>query len=139
MPLWRRRHRAVRWSSFVASNASGGESTVTIQPGLKKKARHFFASKARTLLMSFHHVQRMSQLTYYAKYFANELTKQCASENVEKLDTVLADAQVDVNPHEIEAALFAFRSPFSKGASDPDSAIGTAGARVSRAVCKLGF
>lgn len=29
---------------------------------------------------------------------------------------VLADAQVDLNPHQIDAALFAFQSPFSKGA-----------------------
>ena len=29
---------------------------------------------------------------------------------------VLADAQVDLNPHQIEAALFAFRNPFSRGA-----------------------
>src|SRR6478672_12030101 len=59
----------------------------------------------------------MSQLTpYHAKYFANELTKRCASENIEKLATVLADAQVDLNPHQVEAALFAFRNPFSKGA-----------------------
>lgn len=29
---------------------------------------------------------------------------------------MLADAQVDLNPHQIEAALFAFRNPFSKGA-----------------------
>jgi adenine-specific DNA-methyltransferase len=28
----------------------------------------------------------------------------------------LVDAQVDLNPHQIEAALFAFRSPLSKGA-----------------------
>ncbi|MFA7233272.1 MAG: SNF2-related protein [Terrimicrobiaceae bacterium] len=26
------------------------------------------------------------------------------------------DAQVDLNPHQIDAALFAFRSPLSKGA-----------------------
>ncbi len=29
---------------------------------------------------------------------------------------MLADAQVDLNPHQVEAALLAFRSPFSKGA-----------------------
>ena len=29
---------------------------------------------------------------------------------------MLADAQMDLNPHRVEAALFAFRSPFSKGA-----------------------
>jgi superfamily II DNA or RNA helicase len=35
---------------------------------------------------------------------------------MEKFASVLADAQVDLNPHQVEAALFAFRSPFSKGA-----------------------
>lgn len=53
---------------------------------------------------------------YHAKYFAFELTKRCASDSLEKLAPVLADAQVDLNPHQIEAALFAFRSPFSRGA-----------------------
>src|SRR6266705_479683 len=53
---------------------------------------------------------------YHAKYFAYELTKRCASDTVEKLATALSDAQVDLNPHQIEAALFAFRSPLSKGA-----------------------
>lgn len=53
---------------------------------------------------------------YHAKYFAYELTKRCASDSVEKLASVLADAQVDLNPHQVEAALFAFRNPFSKGA-----------------------
>jgi ERCC4-related helicase len=53
---------------------------------------------------------------YQAKFFAYELTTRCASDSVEKLVSVLADAQVDLNPHQVEAALFAFRSPFSKGA-----------------------
>src|SRR5213594_3655956 len=53
---------------------------------------------------------------YHAKYFAFELTKRCASDSMEKLAASLADAQVDLNPHQVEAALFAFRSPFSKGA-----------------------
>src|SRR5436309_14977808 len=59
----------------------------------------------------------MVQLTdFHAKYFAYELTKRCSSDNIEKLASVLADAQVDLNPHQVEAALFAFRSPFSRGA-----------------------
>lgn len=58
----------------------------------------------------------MTLTDFHAKYFAHELTKRCASDNVEKLAAVLADAQVDLNPHQVEAALFAFRSPFSKGA-----------------------
>jgi superfamily II DNA or RNA helicase len=53
---------------------------------------------------------------FHAKYFAFELARRCSSDSVEKLAAVLADAQVDLNPHQVEAALFAFRSPFSKGA-----------------------
>jgi ERCC4-related helicase len=53
---------------------------------------------------------------YHAKYFAYELTKRCASDNLEKLSSTLSNAQVDLNPHQIEAALFAFRSPLSRGA-----------------------
>jgi hypothetical protein len=32
------------------------------------------------------------------------------------LTAVLSDAQVDLNPHQNEAALFAFRNPLSRGA-----------------------
>lgn len=53
---------------------------------------------------------------YHAKYFAYELTKRSSSDSLEKLTATLANAQVDLNPHQIEAALFAFRSPLSKGA-----------------------
>ena len=57
------------------------------------------------------------QLTdYHAKYYAHELTKRCASDSLEKLAASLADAQVDLNPHQVDAALFAFRSPLSRGA-----------------------
>ena len=52
---------------------------------------------------------------YHAKYFAYELTKRCASDSLEKLSSILSNAQVDLNPHQIEAALFAFKSPLSKG------------------------
>ena len=53
---------------------------------------------------------------YHAKYYAYDLTRRCPSDSVEKLVSALSDAQVDLNPHQIEAALFAFRSPFSRGA-----------------------
>jgi Superfamily II DNA/RNA helicases, SNF2 family len=53
---------------------------------------------------------------YHAKYFAHELTKRCASDSVEKLAGAFVDAQVDLNPHQVEAVLFAFKSPLSKGA-----------------------
>lgn len=53
---------------------------------------------------------------YHAKYFAYELTKRSPSDSIEKLARSLSDAQVDLNPHQVDAALFAFRSPLSKGA-----------------------
>jgi SNF2 family DNA or RNA helicase len=53
---------------------------------------------------------------YHAKYFAYQLTKRCPSDSAEKLAGALVDAQVDLNPHQIEASLFAFRSPLSRGA-----------------------
>ena len=58
-----------------------------------------------------------TQLTpYHAKYFAHELTRRYSSDSLQKLAASLSDAQVDLNPHQVEAALFAFRSPLSKGA-----------------------
>ncbi len=57
------------------------------------------------------------QLTdYHAKYFAYELTKRCSSDSPEKLAGAVASAQVDLNPHQVDAALFAFSSPLSMGA-----------------------
>lgn len=53
---------------------------------------------------------------YQAKYFAYELTRRRSADNVEKLAGALVDAQVDLNPHQVDAALFAFHSPLSKGA-----------------------
>ncbi len=58
----------------------------------------------------------MNITPYHAQYFAHELTKRSASDSVEKLSTALLDAKVDLNPHQVEAALFAFKSPLSKGA-----------------------
>jgi adenine-specific DNA-methyltransferase len=59
----------------------------------------------------------LMQLTdYHSKFFAYELTKRYSSDNQEKLAGAVASAQVDLNPHQVDAALFAFHSPLSKGA-----------------------
>ena len=58
----------------------------------------------------------MTLTAYHTKYFAYELTKRCSSCSLQKLAGVLLDAQVDLNPHQVEAALFAFQTPLSKGA-----------------------
>lgn len=52
---------------------------------------------------------------YHTKYFANKLTNRSASNDIEKLSMSLFNASVDINPHQVDAALFAFKSPLSKG------------------------
>jgi SNF2-related domain/Helicase conserved C-terminal domain len=56
----------------------------------------------------------MEVTPHHAKYFANDLTRRAAS-GMDRLSMALFDAAVDLNPHQIEAALFALQSPLSKG------------------------
>ncbi|MBU4121957.1 MAG: DEAD/DEAH box helicase [Proteobacteria bacterium] len=58
----------------------------------------------------------MTLTDYQAKYIAYELTRRFPPDSTEKITAALVDAQVDLNPHQIDAALFAFKSPLSKGA-----------------------
>jgi len=53
---------------------------------------------------------------YHAKYYAYELTKRCSADKLEKLSQSFFNATIDLNPHQVDAALFAFRSPLSRGA-----------------------
>jgi superfamily II DNA/RNA helicase len=53
---------------------------------------------------------------YRAKYYAYELTRRYSADSLEKLASTFAGAKVDLNPHQLDAALFAFESPLSKGA-----------------------
>lgn len=52
---------------------------------------------------------------YHAKYYAHELVRRHAGNGVERLSRSLFDASVDLNPHQIEAALFALRNPLQEG------------------------
>lgn len=54
--------------------------------------------------------------SFHSRYFAYELTKQSSSNSVGRLSQSLINATVDLNPHQVEAALFAFRSPLERGA-----------------------
>ena len=52
---------------------------------------------------------------YHAKYYAHALTLRHGSAGVDRLSQSLFDAGVDLNPHQIDAALFALKNPLSKG------------------------
>ncbi len=57
---------------------------------------------------------QLSLNPYHAKYYAHDLTRRAAG-GLDRLSMSLFDAAVDLNPHQIEAALFALQSPLSKG------------------------
>jgi SNF2 family DNA or RNA helicase len=52
---------------------------------------------------------------FHAKYYANELLHRKSYSSNERISASLFDAALAINPHQIYAALFAFKSPLSKG------------------------
>lgn len=52
---------------------------------------------------------------YHAKYYAHELTRQRRGDAIDRIGQSLFDASVDLNPHQIDAALFALQNPLVKG------------------------
>ena len=52
---------------------------------------------------------------YQSMYYAWLLTRRAAGDSVESLASTLVDSQVDLNPHQVEAALFACANPLSRG------------------------
>jgi ERCC4-related helicase len=52
---------------------------------------------------------------YQSQYFAWLLTRRAASDTVDSLASTLVDSQVDLNPHQVDAALFACQNPLSRG------------------------
>lgn len=52
---------------------------------------------------------------HQAKYFATELTMRHSGDGVDRISQSLFDASVDLNPHQINAALFVLKNPLSKG------------------------
>lgn len=52
---------------------------------------------------------------YHAKYYANLLTTKEVGGKLSSISQSLMSASVDINPYQIDAVLFAFKSPLSKG------------------------
>lgn len=52
---------------------------------------------------------------FHAKYYALLLSQQTTGDDIHSLSQSLLSSTVDINPHQIDAALFAFNSPLSKG------------------------
>lgn len=56
-----------------------------------------------------------SPTPHQAKYYAHELTCRHSADSVDRLSQSLFDASVDLNPHQIDAALFALSNPMQQG------------------------
>ncbi len=52
---------------------------------------------------------------YHSVYLAHELSRRQTTNTVDRLSRTLFDACVDLNPHQVDAALFALRSPLARG------------------------
>jgi superfamily II DNA/RNA helicase len=53
--------------------------------------------------------------SYHSQYWAHALTLKGPAGSLESLSRSIVNARVDLNPHQVDAALFAVRSPLSKG------------------------
>ena len=52
---------------------------------------------------------------HQCQYVAWQLSRRAAADSVESMGAALFDATIDLNPHQVEAALFACRNPLSRG------------------------
>ena len=52
---------------------------------------------------------------HQSQYYAWLLSRRAAGDTVESLASTLVDSQVDLNPHQVDAALFACSNPLSRG------------------------
>ena len=49
-------------------------------------------------------------------YWGNKISLRKSAGQTERLSSLLAQSTIDLNPHQLRAALFAFNSPLSRGA-----------------------
>ena len=57
---------------------------------------------------------------FQATHYSYLLTRHSMENSIEALAATLQDSKVDLNPHQIEAALFALRSPYSRSIIEAD-------------------
>lgn len=87
------------------------------QPGMESPLIPFLECGGVVLsLLGQSEVAGCGSTDYHALYWANLLALKGPSGTLESLSRSIANARVDLNPHQVDAALFALRSPLSKGA-----------------------
>lgn len=51
---------------------------------------------------------------FNARYYSEKIKLNIAGDNVERIGQTLFNSKITLNPHQIESALFYFKSPFQK-------------------------
>ena len=54
--------------------------------------------------------------SFLQKYLAERISLQKAAGTLQRISSVLASSTIELNPHQIYAALYAFNSPLARGA-----------------------
>ncbi len=72
-------------------------------------------SKNKNIVNLYKPAYNGSITNYHAKYYSMELLRSKSGNNDDRLTPTLFNSQLAINPHQIDAALFAFKSPLSNG------------------------
>ncbi len=109
--MWRIFPRTAELRAITPSNSSSSRSLMS-KFHLVCSCRCTGVSLPRKLAKAFTPSSMIN--SHQAKYVAHVLSRQ-DPEGIGRISQSIFDAQVDLNPHQIEAALFALQSPRSKG------------------------
>lgn len=58
----------------------------------------------------------MNYTPHQSRYFAEQIVLKRPQSSIDSLASAMSGVKVDLNPHQVDAALFAMKSPLSKGA-----------------------
>ncbi len=58
----------------------------------------------------------MGYTPHQSRYFAEQILLKRPQSSIENLASAMSGVKVDLNPHQVDAALFAMKSPLSSGA-----------------------
>jgi superfamily II DNA or RNA helicase len=107
----------VTWCDRVFKNRQIPVFIPKNKTSFRDNSRLFFYFRAKyAYIIFFYFFEEVMSTPFHAKYFAHDISRRRAAGSVQQLTHSLFDACVDLNPHQIEAALFAIQSPLSHGA-----------------------
>ena len=58
----------------------------------------------------------MNYTPHQSRYFAEQIVLKRPQSSIDSLASAMSGVKVDLNPHQVDAALFAMKSPLSNGA-----------------------